>query len=155
MKILILTIYIALSNYHTFGQEMNFGCPKIYQVSKDVFDTSCKDCLKHIRKNVFTDYIVAIDKNNSKINIPLNSVWGYRRMNDYPIRIVAKKDYTLIRTSPIYVYRQGSTKIRHYYFSTDLDGKLFSLTKKELKKVFITDSTYNDIVKDKNVKKFF
>ena len=137
------------------AQKIHFGCPKVFKSSKDVFDTSNQNCLKHIRVNVFKDNIVAIDNNNSSLNISFNSVWGYRRRNDYPIRIVSNSHYTLLRTTPVYVYRQGSIKTTHYFFSVDLDGQLYSLTKKQLRKTFIDDSTYIAIVKHKNIKKFF
>jgi hypothetical protein len=154
MKHIIITAFIFLSALAVSGKKTHRDCPKVYRSSKEVFDTSCDRCLKRIHENTFNNTIVAVNKSNAKVITPLDSIWGYRRKNDDPVRVVSKIGYQIIRNTPVYIYRQGEMKFRNYYFSTGPDGALYELSKKNLKQIFTNDSVYENIIANKNVKRF-
>jgi hypothetical protein len=154
MKTFVIVVLVCLNVGISYSQQAFLGCPRIFHSSNEIFDTTSGSCLKHIRENVFTNKITAVYQDNSRGYTSIDSVWGYRRKNDNPIRIVDKADYTLLQTIPVCLYRKGATKIRSYYFSTGLDGTLYPLTKKQLRVIFPNDSLYHVVSGNKNVKKF-
>ncbi|MBI2283696.1 MAG: hypothetical protein HYU71_08310 [Bacteroidetes bacterium] len=146
MKLFIL-FYFILTVACLNAQSPVKGCPKIIYHSYQLMWEQCDSTIKKVGTTSFSNKLYIRYKDGSKQYVSEDSIWGIRRKNDYPVRIVDGYFYELVQLSPVYKYIKRVGKYTDYYFSATPDSPLYRYTQEQLQKQ--TDSaTYYEIVKE-------
>lgn len=102
--------------------------------------------VKSIRRAVKYDSLIVKEKNKTINVLACDSVWGIK-YNDGTVYRNFEDQYFLLRqNSDIVIYSQshGGYKTSHtsYYFSKDLDSKIYPLKQKAIKREFANDTCF-------------
>jgi len=118
----------------------------ISKPSNDTFD------IKRVRAAIFKDSVVVRLKNKKKIVLPPDKIWGYQDDDSIFHRYYDGYFYRVLQLDTLVMYSRSSGKSGNaYFFSRGADGKILSLTGKNLKKEFSNNTCFLDKV-DKGFK---
>lgn len=127
-KMYMLILFGILIRSPLFAQYFLFKKRLLFSPSEIAMSRNDSLYAKKIRlkkSNILIYY-----RNGSKISVPYDSVWGYQEKNGNIFRIYAKEIYKIEKTGKLIIYNRdigGNDSDMHYYFSFDLDSKMYSV----------------------------
>lgn len=115
-------------------------CADVIYRSSQLNQAACDSTVKKIivKKSGIVDVYYT---NNSKQSVLLDSVWGFRRPNQYPVRFFRGNLYTLLQVTYIYKYSSGNGGGKKYFFSNTPDSPVYPIEQEPLKRY--SDSVMN------------
>jgi len=114
----------------------------------------CNSKNKILLNGFFNKNYITVKEGDSTYNIFKNKVYGYQTCNKQVFRFLNKKELLLLNGSDeILLYRHqvpkpptGRTNVTNYYFSIGAEGKVESLTFKNMKSTFKHNTAFLDLI---------
>ena len=123
MKYYLFFVLLFIS-LQCFSQGIKNDCPQVFYHSSEIYADTCSAGIKSVGHNIFKNKISISYFNAEKIFIPLDSLWGLKRKDENPTRLVNESEYEIAFFSPIIIYSQHHFKSTKYYFSKTLDDSM-------------------------------
>ena len=150
------------SNGNNYSEVMSSGenihsgiymSAKDYQNRKLSLEINC-DSTKHKIKlhDFFSKPYIDVIHEGKKYHYMKDSIFGYRDCNGNDFRFDAKREYQIMDSDSITIYRiqvaqggKGAIRlVSEYYFSSKLDGKIFNLTSGNVKAAYPINHKFHD-----------
>lgn len=146
MKQIILLLGVIMYLQPAEAQRKIHDCPKVFYYAAEISDTSCNHNIKNVRQTASRKILIKY-KDQSKVFISEDSIWGIRRQSGITYRIVGGTDYKLEETSPLYKYSRRIGKSTRYYFSAAAEAPVYRY-RSELLKKYADSATFNALVRE-------
>ncbi len=131
--IFILFVLISTTSTLLFAQREINNCPIAIYFKKDTFyNNKCDTTIKDIYFNIIANKIIIVYKKGTKGRFIPDEVFGYTNAKGQFYRVDNNDKFELRDKKQFYFYSRKSGKGTNYYFSKQIDSKLFRFTKKNL-----------------------